>query len=137
MEEVERILKESRTIAIAGASPNPERPSNIVMRYLKEKGYHVIPVNPAEKEILGERCYPSVASIPGPVDVVDVFRRPSDLPPIVGEAISKGAKVVWMQEGIVNEEAAAKAREAGLKVVMDRCMKKEHLRLSLEGRLGA
>lgn len=125
----EEVLKSCRVVAIVGLSPKPDRASYRVGDYLKEHGYKVIPVNPMEKEILGEVSYPDLKSIPETVDVVDIFRRPEDVPPIVEEAIKIGAKVVWMQEGIVNESAAKRAEEAGLKAVMDRCMKKEHQRL--------
>lgn len=126
----EEILRGNRIIAVVGLSSNPERPSNQVGSYLKEKGYTIIPVNPNEKVILSETCYPDLSSIPVHVDVVDIFRRSEDVPPIVAEAVKIGAKAVWMQEGVVNEEAAASARKAGLKVVMDKCMKKEHLKLA-------
>lgn len=125
----EEIVKSYKIIAIVGLSSNPERPSNEVAKYLKEKGYTIIPVNPNEKEILGETCYPDLSSIPGKVEVVDVFRRAEDTPPIAREAVKKGAAVLWLQEGIVNEEAAAIARQAGLQVVMDRCIKKVHERI--------
>ena len=125
----EEILKSSRVVAMVGLSAKPDRPSNIVASYLKENGYRVIPVNPQEEKILGEVCYPDLNSIPEPVDVVDIFRRPEDVPPIVEEAIKVGAKAVWMQEGVINEEAAARAESAGLQVVMDKCMKKEHAAL--------
>lgn len=120
------ILKSSRVVAIVGLSADPERPSYRVARYLKEKGYRIIPVNPRGGEVLGEVCYPDLVSIPEAVDVVDIFRRPEDVPAIVEQAIRIRAKAVWMQEGIVNEAAAEQARRAGLKVVMDRCMKKVH-----------
>jgi hypothetical protein len=126
----EKILKEYRTVAIVGASSNPERPSFRVVRYLSKHGYNVIPVNPNEREILGMTCYPNLSSIPEKVEVVDIFRKSEEVMPIVDEAIKIGAKVVWMQEGVVNEEAAAKARNAGLLVVMDKCMRKELERLS-------
>ncbi|MGD0780602.1 MAG: CoA-binding protein [Dehalococcoidales bacterium] len=126
----EEILKNSHIVAMVGLSANPERPSNIVATYLKGKGYKVIPVNPGEKTILGETSYPDLASVPEKIDVVDIFRRPEDVPPIVKEAIKIGAKAVWMQEGVVNEAAAAEAEKAGLKVVMDRCMRKEHIKLN-------
>jgi len=129
MEEIEGILKEGRTVAVVGLSPKPDRPSYVVARYLQAQGYRIIPVNPNTQEILGEKAYPTLLSIPEKVDIVDIFRRPEDVPPVVEEAIKIGARVVWMQEGIVNEEAALRAREAGLKVVMDRCLKKEHQRL--------
>ncbi len=125
----EQILNSSRVVAVVGLSPNPDRPSYGVGAYLKENGYKIIPVNPNAKEILGEVSYPDLVSIPEPVDVVDIFRRSEDVPPIVEEAISIGAKAVWMQEGVKNEEAAARARKAGLLVVMDKCMFKEHLKL--------
>ena len=122
----EKILNSSRTVAVVGLSSKAERPSYKVASYLKEQGYKIIPVNPTEKEILGELCYPDLASIPEPVDVVEVFRRSEEVTPIVEETIRIGAKAVWMQEGVINEEAAARAREAGLMVVMDKCMRKEH-----------
>ncbi len=125
----EEILKSSRVVAMVGLSPKPDRPSYRVGNYLKGKGFKVIPVNPAEKEIIGETSYPDLNSIPERVDVVDIFRRPDDVPPIVEDAIKIGAKVVWMQEGIINEAAAARAKEAGLKVVMDHCMLKEYMKM--------
>lgn len=127
---IEEILKQSHTIAVVGVSNNPERPSYIVAKYLKEHGYRIIPVNPQLKELLGETSYPDLLSIPYPVDVVDIFRRSEEVPSIVDQAIKMGAKVVWMQEGIINEEAANKARQAGLTVVMDKCMKKQHEKMS-------
>lgn len=125
----EEILNTSRVIAVVGLSPKPDRPSNSVASYLKEKGYKIIPVNPGAKEILQETCYPDLGSIPVQVDVVDIFRRSEEVGPIVEEAIKIGAKSVWMQEGIINEEAANRAREAGLLVVMDKCMLIEHQQL--------
>jgi len=127
---VEEILRNSRTVAMVGLSSNKERPSNLVGRYLKEHGYKIIPVNPNEKTVLRHKSYPDLASIPVKVDVVDIFRKPEDVPPIVKEAIEIGAKAVWMQEGIKNAEAAALARKAGLKVVQNKCMRKQHIRLS-------
>jgi predicted CoA-binding protein len=118
-----------RTIAVVGISDDPERPSHFVASFLAEHGYNIIPVNPNLKEWEGKKCYPDLLSIPSKVDVVDIFRRAEAVPPIVDEAIKIKAKAVWMQEGIVNEEAAAKARDAGIEVVMDRCMKKEYVRL--------
>jgi predicted CoA-binding protein len=129
MSAEKEILDQSHVVAIVGASPKEGRASNHVMSYLKKCGYRIIPVNPTEKKVLDEVCYPDLSSIPEKVDVVDIFRRSEDVTPIVEDAIKIGAKAVWMQEGIVNEEAATKAREAGLKVVMDRCMQKEHIRL--------
>ena len=123
------ILNSSRVVAVVGLSAKPDRPSYRVASYLKGNGYKIIPVNPGEAEILGEVCYPDLSSIPEPVDVVDIFRRAEEVSAIVEEAIKIGVKAVWMQEGVINEEAAARAREAGLAVVMDRCMFKEHRKL--------
>lgn len=122
------ILRFMRTIAIVGLSSNPLRASNFVGFYLQRHGYHIVPVNPAEREILGETCYPSLAAIPFPVDVVDVFRRPDALPAIAEEAARIGAKALWMQFGVISPQAADIAQRGGLKVVMDRCLKVEHAR---------
>jgi predicted CoA-binding protein len=127
--EIEQILKTCRTIAVVGASPNSDRTSNHVFNYLKEHGYKVIPVNPTATEVSGEKCYASLSAIPEKIDVVDIFRRSEDCLAVVEEAIKVGAKAVWMQEGVVNGEAEARARTAGLEVVMDKCMMKEHKRL--------
>jgi uncharacterized protein len=132
----EDILRSCNTIAIVGLSGNPDRASNHVGSYLKEKGYRIIPVNPAEKTVLGEICYPDLASVPGKIDVVDIFRKSEDVPPIVKDAIKCGAKAVWMQEGVSNPEAAKEALNAGLKVVMNKCMLKEHSRLFPSGGYG-
>lgn len=126
LQEIYQILKQYNTVAVVGLSPKPERPSNMVARYLLGAGFTVIPVNPGQNEILGRACYPNLLSIPGPVDIVNIFRRPEHVPPIVDDAIAVNAEVVWMQEGIVNEEAARRARDAGLIVIMDRCIKKDH-----------
>ena len=126
---IRRILQYSQTIAIVGLSPKPHRPSNQVARYLMEAGYRIIPVNPGQDTILGLPCYPNLLAIPTRVDLVDIFRRQEEVLPIVEEAIAIGAKFVWMQEGIVNEGAAAKAKAAGLEVVMDRCTKIDHMNL--------
>ena len=131
MSAEEKILNTYRTVAVVGLSPKPDRPSNHVANYLKEQGYRIIPVNTYAGEILGETCYPDLSSIPEPVDVVDIFRRSEAVPPIVEEAIKIGAKAVWMQEGVINDEAAARAKEAGLLVVMDRSMLKEHRKLQI------
>jgi uncharacterized protein len=121
------ILRRSRTIAVVGLSPKEDRASHRVAAYLKEQGYTIIPVNPIAETILGEKSYPDLEAIPvGTVDTVDIFRRAEDAPPIVQQAIKLGAGAVWMQEGIASEDAALLAREAGLDVVMDRCMLKEH-----------
>jgi hypothetical protein len=137
-ELIAKVLK-LKTIAVVGLSRDPSRPSNDVASYLKSHGYRIVPVNPMVDEVLGERSYKSLLDLPEQlkheIDVVDIFRRTDDVPPIVDEAIrlhkSFGRpKAVWMQLGIVNEEAASKAKEAGLSVVMDRCMKIEHARLA-------
>lgn len=124
-----RILAVSRTIAVVGLSQNWHRPSNFAAKYLQHHGYRIIPVNPAYTEVLGEKCYASLAQIPEPVDVVDCFRRAEDIAPLAQAAIAIGAKVLWLQLGVINLEAAALARAAGLEVVMDRCIKIEHARL--------
>lgn len=130
-EDIKKILSESKTVAVVGISPQEDRPSYIVASYLKSKGYRIIPVRPDSEEILGEKVYHSLKEIPKEieVDVVDIFRKSEDVPPIVDESIRRGAKTVWMQEGIIHKEAGEKAEKAGLKVVMDHCMKKEHQRL--------
>ncbi len=125
---IEAILN-YRNIAVVGISDDPTRPSHSVASFLVKHGYNIIPVNPKLIEWEGIKCYPDLLSIPGSVDVVDIFRRSEFVPPIVDEAIKIKAKAVWMQEGIVNEEAAEKAREAGIEVVMDKCMMKEYRRL--------
>jgi len=112
-------LAGSRTIAIVGLSPNPARPSHGVAEYLQHQRYRIIPVNPTIDEVLGEKSYPDLESIPVPIDMVDIFRRPDQVPAIVEDAIAIGAKYIWMQDGVVNEEAADRARAAGLSVVMD------------------
>ena len=126
----EDVLEDSRIVAIVGLSANPDRPSYRVASYLKENGYKIIPVNPHEKMILNEVCYPRLISIPSRVEIVDIFRQSEDVLPIVIEAIEIGADTIWMQEGITNKEAANKAKEAGLKVVMNKCMMKEHQKLT-------
>lgn len=123
------ILLSAKIIASVGLSSNTQKESYWIASYLKEQGYRVIPVNPTADEILGEKAYPDLESIPEKIDVVQVFRRPEDVPPVVDSAINIGAKAVWMQEGIVHEEAAQKARQAGLQVVMDACMRGTHRRL--------
>lgn len=128
MNEAEIIKKilELKTIAVVGLSPKPGRPSNNVATYLQSVGYKIIPVNPGHAEILGEKCYPDLKSIPNPVEVVDVFRRPEHVEPIIDQAITIGTKAVWLQDGVVNQAAAQKAEEAGLLVVMDDCMLRRH-----------
>ena len=127
---IEKILTGSKTIAIVGISDKQERPSHRVAKYLKEQEYRIIPVNPRLEEVLGEKCYGSLEEIPHNVDVVDIFRKPEDVQPIVDSAINIGAKAIWMQEGITNNEAAERAKAAGLVVVMDHCMFKEHSKLN-------
>jgi len=126
---MKEILLSTKTIASVGLSSNQEKDSYWIVSYLQEQGYRIIPVNPTAPEILGEKVYPSLEAIPDKVDVVQVFRKSEDVPPVVESAIAIGAKVVWMQAGIVNEEAAQKARAAGLQVVMDACMRVTHQRL--------
>ncbi len=130
MTEAEEVLTQYHRVAVVGLSPKANRPSYGVASYLKEQGYEIVPVNPAAAEVMGLKSYPDLRSIPGPVEVVDIFRRSEDVGPIVDDAIAIGAKAVWMQDGVVNEEAAEKARKAGLKVVMNTCMMREHHRLT-------
>ena len=126
-EEARKVMERYKTVAVVGLSSNPEKPSHFVPKYLKEHGYTIIPVNPTAKgEILGEKVYAGLKDVPQKVEVVDIFRPPKDVPPIVEEAIAIGAKVVWMQEGIVNNAAAERAKAAGLTVIMDKCMMKVH-----------
>lgn len=129
-----QILRNAKTIAVVGLSNNRARPSYGVSEYMQSVGYRIIPVNPTEIEILGEKSYTRLDEIPFPVDIVDVFRRPEYVPEIVDQAIRIGAKCIWMQEGIVHEEAASKARAAGLEVVMDRCILKEHRKMLVANR---
>ena len=126
---IRKVLRDSKTIAVVGLSPKPHRPSHQVASYLMEAGYSIIPVNPGQNEILGLTCYPNLRAIPVSVDMVDIFRRPETVLPIVEDAIAIGAKCIWMQEGIVNIVAAAKAQAAGLTVFMDRCTKIDHMNL--------
>jgi hypothetical protein len=123
------MLRDSHTIAVVGLSSKRFRPSYGVSEYMQRAGYRIIPVNPHEREVLGEKCYATLEDIPEPVDIVDIFRRSEYVPDIVEAAIRKGAHAIWMQEGVIHEAAADKAREAGLEVVMDRCILKEHRRL--------
>ena len=133
--DIAKILKSSATIAVVGLSPKSDRPSHEVAAYLQGQGYRIIPVNPMVDEVLGEKSYPDLASLPEPVDIVDIFRKPEHIPAIVEAAIAKAIPAVWMQLGIMNEEAAERARSAGLVVVMDRCMQIEHFRFRQEGAL--
>jgi len=125
---IQRVLHSARTIAIVGLSKNELRPSNFVGYYLKRHGYHVIPVNPRESEILGETCYPNLLEVPVPVDVVDVFRAPDALPELAREAVAIHAGALWCQFGVINEQAARIAENGGVTVIMDRCLKVEHAR---------
>ena len=128
-DQIKKILQNSKKIAIVGISPKEDRDSNKVAKYLLEKGYDIIPVNPGQKEILGKTCFKTITDIPFPVDVVDLFLNPKRVPPIVDQAIEIGAPILWMQIGVIHDEAAQKAREAGLTVVMDICIKDEHEKL--------
>jgi predicted CoA-binding protein len=128
-EEVVELLKSAKTVAVVGISHKEDRDSYKVAKYLKEHGYKIIPVNPKYKEVLGEPCYPDLKSVPEKIDVVDIFRNIDAIPGIVDEAINVGAGAVWMQLGLAHNESAEKARQAGLKVVMNKCMKIEHQRL--------
>lgn len=129
IQTLRRVLRETRTIAVVGLSADWFRPSYFAAKYMQEHGYRIIPVNPKYAEILGEKCYPDLASIPEPVDMVDVFRKSADALPIAEQAIAIGAKSLWLQIGVINEEAKQKAEAAGLTVVMDRCVKIEYARL--------
>ena len=124
--EIKELLKSSETIAVVGLSPKEHRASNQVAKYLLEAGYTVIPVNPGQDEILGLKCYPHLSAIGRPVDIVDIFRKSESVPPIVDEAVAIGAKAIWMQLGVIHHQAAVRAREAGLTVIMDRCLKIDH-----------
>ena len=127
--QIKSLLTESTTIAVVGMSPKSQRPSNSVASYLIAQGYRVIPVNPGHTEILGLTCYPELSAIPEQVEIVDIFRKSSEVVPIVYQAVDIGARAVWMQQGIINGEAAERAVTAGLLAVMDRCIKIEHSRL--------
>jgi len=126
---IRKVLQDSKTIAVVGLSPKQNRPSHQVASYLMNAGYTIIPVNPGQDTILGQTCYPNLRAIPVSVDMVDIFRRPEAVLPIVEDAVAIGAQCIWMQEGIVNTEAAAKAEAAGLTVIMDRCAKIDHMNL--------
>jgi predicted CoA-binding protein len=128
-ESIKRILDECRTIAVVGLSSKSTRPSHGVAAYMQRHGYRVIPVNPNEREVLGEKAYASLAEVPDRIDLVDVFRRSEEVGAVVDEAIASGAKAVWLQEGVIDHDAAQRAVDAGLLVVMDRCWLKEHVTL--------
>jgi predicted CoA-binding protein len=125
-DRITRILLEFKTLTVVGLSPNPSRPSHGVAAYMRMHGYRVIAVNPHTKSVFHERCYPSLADVPGDVDVVVIFRKPEDVPAVVEEAIRKRARVIWMQEGVRSDEAARRAKKAGLEVIEDHCILKEH-----------
>jgi uncharacterized protein len=126
---IPELLRNSRTIAVVGLSGKRFRPSYGVSEYMQRAGYRIIPVNPNEQNVLGETSYASLDDVPEPVDIVDIFRRPEFVPEVVEAAIRRGARAIWMQEGIIHEAAAERARQAGLEVVMDRCILKEHRRI--------
>ncbi len=127
-ETIRRILEECRTIAVVGLSSDSSRPSHVVSGYMRRQGYRVVAVNPNETEVFGEKAYPDLFAVPEKIDLVDVFRRPAEAGKAVDEAIAVGAKAVWLQEGVIDREAAQRALDAGLLVVMDRCWLKEHIR---------
>lgn len=127
-EAIKQILDDCRTIAVVGLSSNTSRPSNGVAGYMRKQGYKVIPVNPRETEVFGEKSYAALADVPGKVDLVDIFRRSEEAGAVVDEAIKIGAKAVWLQEGVIDKAAAQRAQDAGLLVVMDRCWLKDHVR---------
>jgi uncharacterized protein len=128
--QITALLRESKNIAVVGLSSNPMRASFGVSEYLKSQGYRIVPVNPNETEVLGEKSYASLLDVPGSIDIVDIFRRPEYVPEVVDQAIQKGARCIWMQEGITHSQAAAKAEASGISVVMNLCILKEHRRLA-------
>lgn len=128
-DQMTALLRTAKTIAVIGCSSNPMRPSFGVSRFLQRQGYRIIPVNPNETEVLGERAYPSLRDIPIEIDIVNIFRRPARVPEVIDDVLAKGARCVWMQEGVVNQDAAQKAEAGGIPVVMDRCILKEIARL--------
>lgn len=132
---IKKVLDECKTIAVVGLSSNPGRPSHGVASYMKRSGYTVVPVNPNETEVFGDKSYPSLADVPAQIDLVDIFRRSDEAGKAVDEAIAIGAKAVWLQEGVIDLAAAARAHDAGLLVVMDRCWLKDHLRFAGNGKL--
>ena len=129
--ELTQLLTNASTIAMVGASSNAEKPSHGIMRQLQAAGYRVIPVNPRETEVLGEKSYPSLADVPGSIDIVDVFRRAEDTPPIADEAVKIGAKALWLQSGIASDDAAGRAKAGGVTAVMDACIGATHARLHI------
>lgn len=135
LRSIEEVLRECKTVAVVGLSPRPNRPSHSVAAYLQAQGYRIVPVNPMIDEVLGERSYPDLEAIPFPVELIDVFRRSEEVPAVVEQAIRVGAQAVWLQLGVIHHEAAAKAAEHGLDVVMDRCTAIEHRALVRQGKL--
>lgn len=133
-EQIKEILSGANNIAVVGLSEDPSKTSHMVSEAMQKKGYRIIPVNPNATTILGETCYPTLADVPEPIDIVNVFRRPEHTPPIAAEAVAAGAKVLWLQLGIANDEAARIAEEGGLTVIMDRCIKVEDSILLPEGK---
>ena len=128
MDLVEEQLRNCKTIAVVGLSDSPDRPSNRVCKYMQEQGYRIIPVNPTIREALGETSYPNLKAVPEPIDMVNIFRRSELVGPVVDEAIAVGAKYIWMQDGVINEAAAARAEAAGIPVIMNNCVLREHRR---------
>ena len=135
LRSIEEVLRECKTVAVVGLSPRPNRPSHSVAAYLQAQGYRIVPVNPMIDEVLGERSYPDLEAVPFPVELIDVFRRSEEVPAVVEQAIRVGAQSVWLQLGVIHHEAAAKAAEHGLDVVMDRCTAIEHRALVRQGKL--
>ncbi len=125
MDPIQKILQESKTIAVVGLSSNPDRPSYSVSKYMQDHGYRIIPINPQEETVLGEKSYPDLMSVPDQIDIVDIFRRPEFVPEIVQQAIARNAKVVWMQPGTENYDAADMAEAAGIKTIVGMCMRVE------------
>lgn len=128
-DEIIEILRKCRTIAVVGISPKESRDSNRVAKYLMDQGYEVVPVNPGQREILGKPCFKTLKDIPFPIDMADLFLNPTRVPPVVDQAIEIGVHAIWMQEGVIHNEAAQKARKAGISVVMNKCIKKEHMKM--------
>jgi uncharacterized protein len=130
MDPIQKLLQEAQTIAVVGLSSDPQRPSYGVARYLQANGYRIVPVNPNEQTVLGEKAYPDLLAVPGPIDIVDIFRRPEHVPEIVKQAIAKNAKAVWMQPGTENYDAADTAQAAGLETIVGMCMRVQHKHLA-------
>jgi predicted CoA-binding protein len=129
-DEIIELLRKCRTIAVVGISPKESRDSNKVAKYLMDQGYEVVPVNPGQREVLGKPCFRTLRDIPFPIDMADLFLNPTRVPPVVDQAIEIGVHAIWMQEGVVHNEAAQKARKAGIPVVMNKCIKKEHMKMA-------